>query len=85
MRVLMRSAATILLIAMRFFFVPAASAQVQSPSPDLSQKPQNIPDQKLDAVAAAIGRVAILKEDYHQRIAAAAPARSNSWMRPLMP
>ena len=74
MRVLMRSTATILLIAMGFFFVPAASAQVQSPSPNLSQELQNIPDQKLDAVAAAIGRVAILKEDYHQRIAAAAPA-----------
>ena len=53
---------------MGFFFVPAASAQVQSPSPNLSQEPQNIPDQKLDAVAAAIGRVAILKEDYHKRI-----------------
>jgi hypothetical protein len=74
MRVLMRSAAAILLIAMGFFFVPAASAQVQSPSPDLSQEPQNIPDQKLDAAAAAIGRVASLKQDYQQRIATAAPA-----------
>jgi Domain of unknown function (DUF4168) len=72
MRVLMRSAAVILLIAMGFFFVPAASAQVQSP--DLSQEPQNIPDQKLDAAAAAIERVASLKQDYQQRIAAAAPA-----------
>ena len=72
MRVLMRSAAAILLIAMGFFVVPAASAQVQSPSPDLSQ--QNIPDQKLDAAAAAMGRVASLKQDYQQRIAAAAPA-----------
>ena len=71
MRVLMRSAAAILLIAMGFFVVPAASAQVQSPSPDLSQ--QNIPDQKLDAAAAAMGRVASLKQDYQQRIAAAAP------------
>jgi hypothetical protein len=71
MRVLMRSAAAILLIAMGFFVVPAASAQVQSPSPDLSQ--QNIPDQKLDAAAAAMGRVATLKQDYQQRIAAAAP------------
>jgi hypothetical protein len=74
MRVLMRSAAAILLIAMGFFFVPAASAQVQSPSPDLSQQPQNIPDQKLDAAAAAIARVASLKQDYQHRIAAAAPA-----------
>jgi len=72
MRVLMRSAAAISLIAMGFFFIPAASAQVQSPSPDLSQ--QNIPDQKLDAAAAAMGRVASLKQDYQQRIAAAPPA-----------
>src|SRR6516165_5840239 len=74
MRVLMRSAAAILLFAMGFFFTPAASAQVQSPSPDLSRQPQNIPDQKLDAAAAAIKRVAGLKQDYQQRIAAAAPA-----------
>src|SRR5437660_12931929 len=72
MRVLMRSAAAISLIAMGFFFIPAASAQVQSPSPDLSQ--QNIPDQKLDAAAAAIERVASLKQDYQQRIAAAGPS-----------
>jgi predicted TIM-barrel fold metal-dependent hydrolase len=74
MRVLMRSAAASLLIAAGFFFVPGASAQVQSPSPGLSQQPQNIPDQKLDAAAAAIERVASLKQDYQQRIAAAAPA-----------
>jgi len=46
MRVLLRSAAAILLIAMGFLFGPAASAQVQSPSPEVSQEPQNIPDQK---------------------------------------
>ncbi len=34
----------------------------------------NIPDQKLDAAAAAIERVASLKQDYQQRIAAAAPS-----------
>jgi len=73
MRVLMRSAAAILLIAMGFVFDPVASAQVQSPSPNLSQEPQNIPDQKLDAAAAAMGRVAGLKQDYQQRIAAASP------------
>jgi hypothetical protein len=66
-------AAASLLIAVGFLFVAPASAQVQSPSPDLTQKPQNIPDQKLDAAAAAMGRVASLKQDYQQRIAAAAP------------
>jgi Domain of unknown function (DUF4168) len=50
------------------------AAQVQSPSPGLSEQPPNISDQKLDAAAAAIERVASLKQDYQQRIAAAAPA-----------
>jgi len=54
--------------------VPAANAQVQSSSPGLSEQPPNIPDQKLDAAAAAIERVASLKHDYQQRIALAAPA-----------
>ena len=74
MRVLMRSAAAILLIAAGFLFVSAASAQVQSPSPGLSEQSPNISDQKLDAAAAAIERVASLKQDYQQRIAGAAPA-----------
>jgi len=74
MRVLMRSTAASLLIAAGFLFVPAANAQVQSSSPDLSERAPNIPDQKLDAAAAAIERVASLKQDYQQRIALAAPA-----------
>ena len=53
---------------------PAANAQAQPPSPGLSEQPPNIPDQKLDAAAAAIEREASLKQDYQQRIAAAAPA-----------
>jgi predicted TIM-barrel fold metal-dependent hydrolase len=74
MRVLMRPAAAILLLAAGVLLVPAANAQVQSPSPGLSEQPPNISDQKLDAAAAAIERVASLKQDYQQRIAAAAPA-----------
>jgi predicted TIM-barrel fold metal-dependent hydrolase len=74
MRVLMRSTAASLLIAAGFLFVPAANAQVQSSSQGLSEQPPNIPDQKLDAAAAAIERVASLKQDYQQRIAVAAPA-----------
>jgi predicted TIM-barrel fold metal-dependent hydrolase len=73
MRVL-RSTAASLLIAAGFFLIPAANAQVQSSSPGLSEQPPNIPDQKLDAAAAAIERVASLKQDYQQRIAVAAPA-----------
>jgi hypothetical protein len=74
MRILMRPAAAALLIAAGLLSVPAANAQVQSPSPGLSDQSPNIPDQKLDAAAAAIERVASLKQDYQQRIAAAAPS-----------
>ena len=73
MRVLMRPAAAILLLAAGVF-VPPANAQVQSPSPGLSEQAPNISDQKLDAAAAAIKRVASLKQDYQQRIAAAVPS-----------
>ena len=72
MRVLMRPAAAILLLAAGVL-IPAANAQVQLPSPGLSEQTPNISDQKLDAAAAAIERVASLKQDYQQRIAAAAP------------
>jgi hypothetical protein len=58
---------------------PGAHAQAQPPSPrpsapDVSNHPADISDQKLDAAAAAIERVASLKQDYQQRITAAAPA-----------
>lgn len=49
--------------------LPAAYAQAQSPG--ASERVPEIPDQKLDAAAAAIERVASLKEDYQQQIAAA--------------
>ena len=74
MRVLTRPAAVMFLVAAGLLFFPAANAQVQSPSPGLSNPSSAIPDQKLDAAAAAIERVASLKRDYQQRIAAAAPA-----------
>jgi hypothetical protein len=56
--------------------VPVATAQVESPSPGLSSPDRSaptpgIPDQKLDAAAAALGRVASLKQDYEQKLAAA--------------
>jgi len=58
--------------------VPAASAQGQSQGPSVAPSPsepaQNIPDQKLDAAAAALDQVATLKEDYQQRINSADPA-----------
>src|SRR5215471_17023539 len=75
MRVLMLPvAAAILLIGADLLCAPAVNAQVQSHSPGATDQPSNIPDQKLDAAAAAIQRVTSLKQDYQQRIAAAAPA-----------
>lgn len=83
MQILRRSTAAVLLIAGGLLGIPAANAQaqspapnaqVQSPAPGASDKSANIPDQKLDAAAAAIEKVAVLKQDYQQRIAAAAPA-----------
>jgi len=75
MRVLMLpAAAAILLIGADLLCAPAANAQAQSPSPGATDQPSNIPDQKLDAAAAAIQRVTSLKQDYQQRITAAAPA-----------
>jgi predicted ATPase with chaperone activity len=74
MQIFRRSTATVLLIAGVLLGIPAANAQDQSPAPGASDKSANISDQKLDAAAAAIERVAILKQDYQQRIGAAAPA-----------
>ena len=36
--------------------------------PDTSKQPQDIPDQKLDAAAAAMQQVASLRESYQQRL-----------------
>jgi hypothetical protein len=51
---------------------PAVNAQAQQPS--VSEPAPEISDQKLDATAAAIIRVAVLKEEYQQRINNAPPA-----------
>jgi Domain of unknown function (DUF4168) len=48
--------------------VPAANAQVESPAP--SQPSQTIPDQKLDATAAALDQIADVKESYTKQIEA---------------
>jgi hypothetical protein len=50
--------------------VPAVSAQVQAPAPSPSQPSQSIPDQKLDATAAALNQIADVKESYTKQIEA---------------
>jgi Domain of unknown function (DUF4168) len=79
MRQSLRSPTIAALAAIWLFSVPAVNAQDQSPpaqtpSPGASNPTPELSDQKLDAAAAAILRVAGLKQDYQQRIAAAAPA-----------
>jgi hypothetical protein len=56
-------AATILAAA-----VPAANAQAQPPAPAPAQPSPTIPDQKLDAAAAALDRIVSVKENYQQQI-----------------
>ncbi|MEX0590808.1 MAG: DUF4168 domain-containing protein [Xanthobacteraceae bacterium] len=56
------------------FFVSAADAQTSPPSPKPPDQSAEIPDQKLDAAAAAFKQVANLKEDYQKRIAVAQPS-----------
>ena len=53
--------------------VSNASAQSQAQPPGLAEPAPNVSDQKLDAAAAAIKQVITIKEDYEQRIEAAAP------------
>ncbi|MBX9829182.1 MAG: DUF4168 domain-containing protein [Xanthobacteraceae bacterium] len=48
--------------------VPAANAQTKPQAPAAAAQAENIPDQKLDAAAAAIERMASLKQEYQQRI-----------------
>jgi hypothetical protein len=48
--------------------VPAANAQTRPQAPAAADQAVNIPDQKLDQAAAAIERMASIKQEYQQRI-----------------
>ena len=48
--------------------MPTANAQAQRQGPSATEQSENIPDQKLDAAAAAIERMASIKQDYQQRL-----------------
>jgi hypothetical protein len=77
-RLLMRPLAAAVLTAAWLLSVSAANAQAQFPSPGRSDQTPNIPDQKLDAAAAALEQVASVREDYQERIEAAAPSDKQS-------
>jgi Domain of unknown function (DUF4168) len=74
MRSLMRPLAAAVLTSAWLLCVPTANAQAPAPSPGLSDPASKIPDDKLDAAAAAMERVVGVQEDYQQRIATAPPA-----------
>jgi predicted ATPase with chaperone activity len=65
-----------MLTAAGLLFVPGANAQNQSASPKAQNQAAspNISDQKLDAAAAALDRVASIKQNYQQKMATAAPS-----------
>jgi hypothetical protein len=74
MRVMTRPLAATALVAC-YLFVPAVSLQAQSPPPGPSTSTPDLSDQKLNAAAAALERVAELQIDYKERVAEAkAPA-----------
>ncbi len=67
------------LAATSLFLLPAVNAQQQSPpvSPptkSVPSAPTNIPDNKLDAAAAAVKNVSAVKDSYKQKIAQAPAA-----------
>jgi hypothetical protein len=68
------------LTAAGLLVMPAAQAQQQSPSGPSSvitpspTLPTNIPDQKLDAAAAAVKKVSVIKNKYDQQLAEAPAA-----------
>lgn len=87
MRPLARLFPAVLVTAAWLISIPTANAQLQSETPGSetpgleapgsSDQTVNITEQKLNAAAAAIERIANVKEDYKQRIEAAAPAEKD--------
>jgi DNA/RNA endonuclease YhcR with UshA esterase domain len=69
MRKMKRPVTTVIVALACLVSIPAVNVQAQSPL--LSEQVPNISDQKLDQMAAAIKQVAIVKQDYEQRIATA--------------
>ena len=64
------------LAAAGLLVMPAAQAQQQSPSPSVTTPsptttPTIIPDKKLDAAAAAVKKVTVIKNNYDQQLAQA--------------
>jgi len=74
MQLLMRLLGTAALTTAFALSGPVPNVQAQTPAPNRSSPSVNLSDQKLDQAAAAIQRVASIKQDYQQRMAGAPPA-----------
>jgi hypothetical protein len=77
MRIVKRPFAAVIVTVACLVSIPAANGQAQSPTPSEqtpSEQTPNISEQRLDQTAAAIRQVTSVKQDYQQRIAAAAPS-----------
>jgi Domain of unknown function (DUF4168) len=75
MRLFTQLLAAAMLAAGCYFSAATVNAQDQSTPPGPSSPAPDLPDQKLDAMAAALQRVASIQKDYRQRLAEAeAPA-----------
>lgn len=75
-RLSMRPLGAAILAAAWLLSVPTANAQAPSPGP--SDQTPNVPDQKLDAAAAAMEQVFSVRENYQKWIEAAAPSDKQS-------
>ena len=81
MRLLTQFLSAAVLMSAWFSSMPIANAQkaqVEAPSLGLSTPAPGITDEKLDAAAAALERVAILQQTYRQRLAEAAAQTDES-------
>jgi curli biogenesis system outer membrane secretion channel CsgG len=67
-QLLMRALAAAALAVTGVVSISAASAQTEQSTPAPSQQAPNIPEQKLDAIAAALEQVVSVRENYEQRL-----------------
>jgi PleD family two-component response regulator len=67
-QLLMRALAAAALAVTGVVSISAVSAQTEQSTPAPSQQAPNIPEQKLDAIAAALEQVVSVRENYEQRL-----------------
>jgi hypothetical protein len=76
-QLLMRTLTAATLTVAWMVSVSAATAQTEQSTPAPSEQATNIPDQKLDAIAAALGQVVSVRESYEQRLQTAPPSEAD--------